>query len=80
MAALQAEYLRQKGRLSWGAEAFAEISPNIAQEEKNLKLDTGMFIIIINSYCTIFTKFAFFFFYYYCLLLLLLFFIIIIWI
>jgi hypothetical protein len=43
MAALQAEYLRQKSRISWGAEAFAEISPNISQDEKNLKLDTGKF-------------------------------------
>ncbi|XP_059484145.1 dedicator of cytokinesis protein 9 isoform X2 [Neocloeon triangulifer] len=41
MAALQAEYLKQKGLLSWGAEAFSAISPNITEDEKNLKVDTG---------------------------------------
>ncbi|XP_065346303.1 dedicator of cytokinesis protein 11 isoform X2 [Cloeon dipterum] len=41
MAALQSEYLKQKGILSWGAEAFADISPNITEDEKNLKVDSG---------------------------------------
>jgi len=41
MAALQAEYLKQKGVLSWGAEAFQDISPNITEDEKNLKVDSG---------------------------------------
>ena len=41
MAALHAEYLRQKGLLQWGADAFADISPNITRDEQNLKVDAG---------------------------------------
>jgi dedicator of cytokinesis protein 9/10/11 len=46
MAALHAEYLRQKGLLQWGADAFADISPNITRDEQNLKVDAGNFFLL----------------------------------
>uniref|UniRef100_T1GAE7 DOCKER domain-containing protein n=1 Tax=Megaselia scalaris TaxID=36166 RepID=T1GAE7_MEGSC len=41
IAALMAEYLKLKGTIKWGAEAFKGISPNIARDEIGLKLDSG---------------------------------------
>lgn len=42
IAALIAEYLRLKGLQTWGAEAFADLSMNIPQEETGLKIDDGV--------------------------------------
>ncbi|GLG92417.1 Dedicator of cytokinesis protein 9 [Gryllus bimaculatus] len=42
IAALMAEYLKLRGSLSWGAEAFAKISSNIERDERGLKLDAGV--------------------------------------
>lgn len=42
IAALMAEYLKLKNIQTWGAEAFSNISCNIAQDERGLKLDAGL--------------------------------------
>ncbi|XP_067121236.1 dedicator of cytokinesis protein 9 isoform X3 [Centruroides vittatus] len=41
IAALQAEYLRQKGLFSSGCQAFKHISPNVEMDESNMKEDCG---------------------------------------
>lgn len=41
IAALIAEYLKQRGTQSWGAEAFTDISMNIPRDETGLKIDEG---------------------------------------
>ena len=42
IAALVAEYLKLKNIQTWGAEAFSNISCNIPQDERGLKLDAGL--------------------------------------
>ena len=42
IAALIAEYLKRKGTYPQGVKAFQSISPNVEQEEKGAKSDTGM--------------------------------------
>ncbi|KPJ11939.1 Dedicator of cytokinesis protein 9 [Papilio machaon] len=39
IAALIAEYLKQRGTQSWGADVFADISMNIPRDETGLKID-----------------------------------------
>lgn len=41
IAALIAEYLKQRGTLTWGAEAFDGLSKNIPRDETGLKIDEG---------------------------------------
>lgn len=41
IAALIAEYLKLRGTQSWGADAFADISMNIPNDEVGLKIDEG---------------------------------------
>ncbi|GFY79358.1 dedicator of cytokinesis protein 9 [Trichonephila inaurata madagascariensis] len=42
IAAMEAEYLRQKCMFSDGCSAFKTISPNVEQDESNLKEDSGV--------------------------------------
>lgn len=52
IAAMIAEYLKLKKVQSWGADAFAELSSNISQDETGLKLDSGwhiLFFIFLNA-------------------------------
>ncbi|KPI93942.1 Dedicator of cytokinesis protein 9 [Papilio xuthus] len=41
IAALIAEYLKQRGTQNWGADVFADISMNIPRDETGLKIDEG---------------------------------------
>ena len=52
IAALMAEYLKLKNVQSWGAEAFVNVSSNIARDETGLKLDAGEFSPKSNSACS----------------------------
>ncbi|XP_063376067.1 dedicator of cytokinesis protein 9 [Cydia fagiglandana] len=49
IAALIAEYLKLRGNLAWGADAFAEISMNIPKDETGLKIDEGMTDVQYNE-------------------------------
>ena len=42
IAALIAEYLKRKGTFPSGCVAFKEVSPNVENEEKGMKDDTGL--------------------------------------
>lgn len=41
ISALIAEYLKLRGKQSWGADEFAELSMNILRDETGLKIDEG---------------------------------------
>ncbi|XP_013133698.1 PREDICTED: dedicator of cytokinesis protein 9 [Papilio polytes] len=49
IAALIAEYLKQRGTQSWGADTFADISMNIPRDETGLKIDEGMIDVHYNE-------------------------------
>ncbi|XP_072936312.1 dedicator of cytokinesis protein 9 [Epargyreus clarus] len=49
IAALIAEYLKQRGTQDWGAEAFGDISLNILKDETGLKIDEGMTDVHYNE-------------------------------
>ncbi|XP_050362245.1 dedicator of cytokinesis protein 9 [Nymphalis io] len=49
IAALIAEYLKQRGTQSWGAEAFDGLSKNIPRDETGIKIDEGMTDVHYNE-------------------------------
>ncbi|KAL4715192.1 hypothetical protein ACJJTC_012239 [Scirpophaga incertulas] len=49
IAALIAEYLKQRGTHTWGADEFAEISRNIPRDEVGIKIDEGMTDVQYNE-------------------------------